>query len=384
MKNIGADFKPAPYRKPPTVQDFYQLKRDNNPLREDGFTLSCLGKLFPASSLDFIRCGSWLSKVLDDIISNNSLEHEILIIGLTESGIIPAFLMYVEASKKHLNSHIIYSTRRPMSGIAFHESHSHGPNHILPIADASFKEIWIVEDEITSGNTVFNLIVQLSKHLKIDCVRVFAFADFRNMKQKTQFLSQIKEKNIFCSVHILPFQLELGNTAISEQPLVLNNPIKSICSPVREHTNKNVSDWHLPTKRPALGVKSDILLDLKLWSVPLEFSFGTILAVGESVDIAACFALANDNLCFQQVSLSPWKIDNKSIFSRMTFSGKYYLYNYEKLKGQIFIICDPIDKKIEIEVIEKLKACGIKVIPFFSYCEHSSPTINVSEEYGNS
>lgn len=353
------------------MQDFYQLKRDNNPLREDAFTISCLGKLFPASSLDFTRCGSWLSELLDDIILNNSLEHEILIIGLTESGIIPAFLMYVEATKKHLNTHIIYSTRRPMSGIAFHESHSHGPNHILPIADASFKEIWIVEDEITSGNTVFNLIVQLSNHLKIDCIRVFAFADFRNMKQKTQFLSKIKEKDISCSVHILPFQLEQGNTAISEQPLVLNNPIKSICWPVKEHFKKNVSNcWHLPTKRPALGVKSDILLDLKLWSVSFELSFGTILAVGESVDIAACFALANNNLSFQQISLSPWKIDNKSIFSRMIFSGKYYLYNYEKLKGPVFIICDPINKEIEIEVIERLKEYSIKVIPFL-------PTTNI-------
>ncbi len=360
------------------MQDFYQLKRDNNPLREDAFTLSCLGKLFPASSLDFTRCGSWLSELLDDIILNNSLEHEILITGLTESGIIPAFLMYVEAGKKQLNTHIIYSTRRPMSGIAFHESHSHGPNHILPIADASFKEIWIVEDEITSGNTVFNLIVQLSNHLKIDCVRVFAFADFRNMKQKAQLISKIKEMDIFCSVHILPFQLEEGNTAISDQPLVLNNPIKPSCWPVKEHSENYASDWHLPTKRPALGEKSDVLLDLKLWSVPLEFSFGTILAVGESVDIAACFALANNNLSFQQISLSPWKIDNKSIFSRITFAGKYYLYNYEKLKGPVFIICDPIDMEIEIEVIEKFKAYGIEVMPFFSYYEHSSSTINVT------
>jgi len=49
------------------VQDFYHLKRENNPLREDAFTVSCLGKLFPASSSDFIRCGHWLSDLLDEI-----------------------------------------------------------------------------------------------------------------------------------------------------------------------------------------------------------------------------------------------------------------------------------------------------------------------------
>lgn len=352
-----------PYGKLQTLQDFYHLKRDNNPLREEAFTLSCLGKLHPASSSDFIRCGGWLSELLDEIISKNHLEHEILITGLTESGIIPAFLMYVESGRKHLNTHIIYSTRRPMSGIAFNESHSHGPDHILPLADSSFKEIWIVEDEITSGNTVLNLIVQLYNHLSINRVRVFAFADFRNMEQKSAFVSKIAENNICCSVHALAFW-EKSDKLASCQPLILNDIMEPVDLSVKGNFGEPLNNWYLPTKRPALGVISDSLLDLALWSVPFEFSCGTILAVGESVDIAACYALANDNLSFQQISLSPWKVDNKSIFSRMTFADNYYLYNYKKLKGPVFIICDPIDKEIEIEVVEKLKAHAIDVKPF--------------------
>ncbi len=387
--------RPYRYRKLQTLQDFYHLKRDNNPLREEAFTLACLGKLHPASSSDFSRCGGWLSELLDEIISNNpldhhsrhDLEHDILIIGLTESGIIPALLMYLESNRKHLNTHLIYSTRRPMAGIAFHESHSHGPNHILSVTDCNFREIWIVEDEITSGNTVFNLIIQLYNHIKIDCVRVFAFADFRNMEQKADFISKTAENNICCSVHTLPFYREEGNSAIEDnsaiptgQPLILNNIIEPVEWSAQGHFNqapfnKNSFNkdhfkdfvnnyWHLPAKRPALGVKSGTFLDLESWSIPFEFSCGTILAVGESVDIAACFALANNNISFQQISLSPWKVDNKSIFSRMTFAEKYYLYNYEKLKEPIFIICDPIDMEIEIEVVEKLKAHGIQVKPF--------------------
>ncbi|MCP3943827.1 MAG: hypothetical protein GY710_20430 [Desulfobacteraceae bacterium] len=363
------------------MQDFYQLKRDNNPLREDGFTLSCLGKLHPASSSDFTRCGGWLSKLLDQILSSNFIEDEILIIGLTESGIIPAFLMYVQSQKKLLNTHIIYSTRRPMSGIAFNESHSHGPNHILPLVDFNFKEIWIVEDEITSGNTVFNLILQLSSYLKIDRARVFAFADFRSLPQRADFISKMAQKDIDCSVHIPPFQPGTGKVAIPGQPLVLNNIATYVDCLVKQSFKKDTDNWHLPVKRPGLGVKSDLLLDLDQWLVPLEWSCGTILAVGESVDLAACFALANKNLSFQQISLSPWKIDNKSVFSRMTFADKYYLYNYEKLKGSVFIICDPIDKDIEIEIIEKLKVHGIHVKPFFTHHEDCSSTISALEEY---
>lgn len=360
------------------MQDFYHLKRDNNPLREEAFTFSCLGKLHPASSLDFIRCGSWLSELLAEIISENSLKHEILITGLTESGIIPAFLMHMESNKKHLNTHIIYSTRRPMSGIAFNESHSHAQNHILPLADCSFKEIWIVEDEITSGNTVLNLIVQLYNHLKIDRVRVFVFADFRNQEQKEDFISKTAENNICCSVHTLAFIGKQNEIVGSCQPLIINNITEPVDLSVKGSLGEPVDNWLLPTKRPALGVKSNTLLDLELWSVPFEFSCGTILAVGESVDIAACFALANDNISFQQISLSPWKVDNKSIFSRMDFADKYYLYNYEKLKGPVFIICDPIDREIEIEVVEKLRSHDIDVKRFLpvtdTILQHQSTT----------
>ena len=350
------------------MQDFYHLKRDNNPLREDAFTLSCLGKLYPASTSDFARCGGLLSELLTEIISendlNHDLNHEILIIGLTESGIIPALLMYLESQKKNLDTHLIYSTRRPMSGIAFNESHSHGPNHILPISNSDFKEIWIIEDEITSGNTVFNLINQLSSHLKIDYVRIFAFADFRNIDQKIDFISKTAENNINCSVHTLPFFLKEAKTTTASQPLILHDIMEPVNLSFQNNFKELESNWHLPLKRPALGAKTDKCLDFALWKVPIEFSCGTVLAVGESVDIAAGFVLANENLSFQQISLSPWKIDNKSIFSRMSVAGKYYLYNYEQLQGPVFIICDPIDREIEIEIIEKLKNYGIHVKPF--------------------
>ncbi|SLM29404.1 hypothetical protein MTBBW1_1790029 [Desulfamplus magnetovallimortis] len=183
------------------MKDFYHLKRDNNPLREDAFTLSCLGKLFPASSSDFNRCGDLLASLLDKSLLEHHLEDRILIVGLTESGIIPAFLMYLEANRRDLNPHLVYSTRRPIPGIAFNERHSHGPDHILPLTDCCFKEIWIVEDEITSGNTVLDLINKLNEYLEIERVRIFAFADFRSSQQSQHLISYAEKINICCTVH---------------------------------------------------------------------------------------------------------------------------------------------------------------------------------------
>ena len=419
------------------MQDFYHLKRENNPLREDAFTVSCLGKLFPASSSDFIRCGHWLSELLDEIPLTHLKSHPenehatdkikkcakkgILIVGLTESGIIPAFLMHLESRKKDLNTHLIYSTRRPVDGIAFNESHSHGPNHVLPLVDAMFKEIWIVEDEITSGNTVMNLIFQLRTHMPIDRVRIFAFADFRNREQKTALISRTSERNIRCSVHTPDFfhkhcHCENGNgispschpprvphdvrccdnqkTHAKNTPLhstrhqhqlqqrsirsahlrPVNNRIGILEASAQENLGGGdifslLPGWHLEPKRPALGVKSGNFFDPAFWALPANLSGGILLAVGESVDIAACLTWANGRIAFQQVSLSPWKVDQQSIFSKMTFANKYHLYNYETLDGPIFIISDPVDREIEIEVIEKLKAHGIHVKPLVSTIE---------------
>lgn len=389
-------------------KDFYHLKRDNNPLREDAFTLSCLGKLNPASSTDFIRCRGYLAGLLENALSDRSAAgrplsgrsahggllycgaesdskacDEILIVGLTESGIIPALLMYMESLRRNLNTHILYSTRRPLSGISFKEKHSHGPDHILPLPDCTIREIWIVEDEITTGNTVYHLMVQLCDYLNISRVRIFAFADFRESEQKSELYLKTACNNIECTVHTLNHipgstgrdtkeQCRDKKDAINRSSSQ-NSREKVHCSsndiPPEEVLSEKYrfKDWHLPEKRPALAMKSGNFLDLESWKLPPELSRGIILTIGEAVDLSACFAIANENIEFQQISLSPWKVDHKSIFSRIIFGEKYHLYNYERLKNvslPLFILCDPIDREIELEVIRKLGEHDIHVEAF--------------------
>ncbi len=373
------------------MQDFYHIKRDNNPLREDAFTLSCLGKLFPASSRDLIRCSRWLAELLDQIIldihapakgiKTIASPCEVLIVGLTESGIIPAFLMYREASirsmaGKYLKPYLVYSTRRTIAGISFNENHSHGPDHIIPIKGGEFDELWIVEDEITSGNTVLNLITELQNHIQIKHVRVFAFTDFRDAAQKKRLLELTAANDIHCSVHIpvIPSGDSALSSAIETLPFhredisrLHNSPGFSFeCNPFSPFNSLKYSwdmpdNWHLQTRRPALGVKNGIFFDPEFWRVVPEFSKGSLLVIGESVDMAALIVLANPQISFQQISLSPWKVDNKNILSRMMIGDKYYLYNYENLMEPVFILFDPVDHDIGIDVMKKIKARGMDV-----------------------
>lgn len=379
------------------MQDFYHLKRENNPLREDAFTVSCLGKLFPVSSSELIRCRHWLSTLLEDIPSaslsfsfQSSLpksggrsdkmkpfdQEEILIVGLTESGIIPAFLMYLAARQRGLNTHLIYSSRRPIAGMAFNEIHSHGPNHVLPLAGAGsavFKEIWIVEDEITTGNTVMNLMDQLQRHMPMERVRVFAFADFRTNDQKAVLISETTQRQIHCSVHIpnvfnghgkIPGTIEHENPGTCKKNdfhIFQERFVRNATFPPRDDAEQLA--WHLPLTRPALGVMSGHFFDPACRMFFPDFSHGTLLAVGEAVDLAVCLAWSNRKIAFQQISLSPWQVDQQAILSRMTFADRYYLYNYHRLDGPVFILADPVDRPIEIEVIEKLREYGIRVTP---------------------
>lgn len=350
--------------------DFFYLKRDNNPYRKEAFTLSCLGKLHPVRSSDIHRCGGYLSDLLSESEQSRAISDDVLIVGLTESGIIPSFLMRMEAVKRGIQSNWICSTRRPSSGISFKENHSHGPNHRLPISQCKPTEIWIVEDEITTGNTIFNLIIQLRCYLEVKKFRVFAFADFRNKKQIAEFSFFAQSKGIDCSCHSLSLP---GNNRTTEDwttkdlngSLFLNESKEIIdFSDTKSASGICNGKWCFSDHRPALASQSGTDMDLQSWHIPEKYRNGNFLVIGEAVDLAIYFVMANADMTFQHITLSPWLIDHDIITSRMEFNNEYYLYNYEALQEPIYIINDPVDRIIELEVKRQLRKLGLTVQSF--------------------
>ncbi|MCI5167770.1 MAG: hypothetical protein D3903_17190 [Candidatus Electrothrix sp. GM3_4] len=102
------------------------MQRDNNPLRKEAFTASFLGKLHPSHRSHLHQGSHYLARLLNESLAVQPLTGDVLLIGLTESGIVPSFLMYLEACRLKVPGRWICSTRRPCaSGIAFQETHSH-------------------------------------------------------------------------------------------------------------------------------------------------------------------------------------------------------------------------------------------------------------------
>mgnify|MGYP002779505971 CR=1 FL=1 len=182
-------------------EHIHWLQRDNNSRRQTAVTFSYLGKLKPTGRGELQECKNHLQSLLFQSILQNPVSKSPLIVGLTESGIIPSALMHQNAREQGIDAQWLCSTRRPAAGICFSESHSHSPNHILPLPQKQPTELWFVEDEITTGRTVLNLAIHLCSLLSVKYIRFFALADTRSKAQIDQFSSILASHSIYSSTH---------------------------------------------------------------------------------------------------------------------------------------------------------------------------------------
>lgn len=333
------------------AKSIHWLQRENNPHRQTAITFSYLGKLGTTNRWDLQEFRNHLQSLLFLSLLQNPVSECPLIIGLTESGIIPSALMHQNAREQGINTQWLCSTRRPAAGICFSESHSHSPNHILPLPQYQPTELWFVEDEITTGRTILNLVLRLCSLLKIKYVRLFALADTRPAAQIAQFDSILTSYNINYSIHTL---IKVETQPPTKSQSYLLNEEKTEISILK---NKYAYDWHFYDQRPALKAQVNAMFNT-IQELPRNLS-GTLLVIGEAIDIGIKLVEINPSLSFQHITLSPWKIDNRSVFSRLEVCGKYYIYNYEQIEQPIHIFSDPCDRKIELEAKNILHQKGV-------------------------
>lgn len=341
----------------------HHLQRKNNPKRSSAVTFTWLGKLGAIDGQDIQACTQKLESLLIRSLGQIPASETPLIVGLAESGIVLSSLMHQIALDRGMDAHWICSTRRSGVGIKFVESHSHGPDHVLPLPESAPTEIWFVEDEITTGKTLFQVAVKLCSHLNIRKVRVFALADSRTPSEIERFNLALAYHDIRC---LTETAIQLCNSAQSD-----GLSYQQVSSTIEEDTfavNSIASDWLFPNFRPALTSQSMVRkleIDTGINRDDRLFDHGVnkscLLVIGEAVDIALGLVQYHPFLSFQQITLSPWKIDNSAISSCLEIGENYYLYNYEKLKDTVYILSDPIDRMVEKSAKESLLKVGIKV-----------------------
>lgn len=194
----------------------YQIKRLNNAVRKYGFIVPGMGRwdniYFKLNEIfyDFI-----INKIKNN--SNFDFNGNILIIGLSESGLIPSYVFYKLFKKNfpNLDISISLSTREEefinnnIDYFVFYEDHvtTQHPKHFLKLINQElyYSNIIIIDDEMTTGKTILKLLDQI-KHLSNNFF-IFNYVDVRI--NKTDILDIYDNKNIFFNSLMCSNQLEI-------------------------------------------------------------------------------------------------------------------------------------------------------------------------------
>lgn len=301
-----------------------RVERDGNPLRRFGHASPFIGKLatLDHGALRSIADTTWGAL---PALSGNTL-----VIGMTESSLLLSWFLAQHAPEA---VDLRFTTRKqrriaPGSNLwrTFEEPHSHGPRHFLALeAGAHYDQVIIVEDELTTGATLRNLL------LALDTVSprffVVTLSDMRTVEAQSQLLCDMVERGI--ALHTL----DLSHARPAKAPRAKWNP------PARA----------APPFNPFLRVVAD--QDISHGAMERcreEFDFGALYVVGECIDVPLRYWASlpvSQRPAIQHITRSPWKIDGEAIHTRADFPGDgqgspYFLYNFALLAPRALIVCE--------------------------------------------
>ena len=287
-----------------------RVERDGNPLRRYGHASPFIGKL---GSLDCARLdeiGQLTRAALPD------LPQPTLVIGMTESSLLLAFWMALWQQKP---VDLRFTSRKTRAGqahkIEFCEPHSHGPQHFLALErGAQYAQIVIIEDELTTGATLRNLITALDG--VSNRVWVATLRDMRSQNARDELQAELAARGVDLQVIAL-------DTMSADLPLEI--------APLRPQFN--------PFGR-ALADKRDALYELETQRA--GFAPGAVYMIGECVDVALNWWLhlpIEQRPDLRQITRSPWKVDGAVIQSAQVFAApnqgsRYFLYNFAPPQNQ--------------------------------------------------
>lgn len=296
-------FPPGPPQTHPVTR-LWQVEREGNPLRRFGHVSPFIGKLGPLDLAALDRIGRLTRAALP------ALPQPTLVIGMTESSLLLAFFM---ARWQQSPVDLRFTTRKVRAGaskISFREPHSHGPQHFLALeAGRCYAQIVIIEDELTTGATLRNLILavpQVSQRIFVVTLR-----DLRPPALREEQRREMQARGITLDV-------------LSLESVIWND-------------DGGTQTPRAPKFNP-FGRTSQHFLEARqqLERAFREFGPGAIYLVGECVDIALPFALdlaPGSRPELRQVTRSPWKVDGAAVRDAARFSGapggsRYFLYNF--------------------------------------------------------
>lgn len=234
------------------LEDLFLIgKRENNNKRNFLFINKLLGKHIPVVPDICKATGQLLTSLylnglnqeeLIDCIKNkrksNILDQTVptrrtLVLGFAETA--TGLGMAVASCMENA---VYYSTTRESYAdidflFSFEEEHSHATTHkcydSLHTDFSSFDEIVLVDDEITTGNSMLNLIKELHRLSNVKQYRILSILDWRSKANKNKFKDLENRENISIDVHsIVSGEIKQKNHTVyhGDEAIVLNKDIK--------------------------------------------------------------------------------------------------------------------------------------------------------------
>lgn len=365
-------------------------KRDNNEKRNFLFISKLLGKHLSVNP-DVVKSTGFLLSSLKYGFNNTThiscikgigkpsfeeyaLDKDILVIGFCETA--TALGMSVAASIR--GSSYITTTRETIQSIKqilrFEEPHSHASTHCMysdSIDLNNFKEIILVDDEITTGISLLNLIKEIAKNSNVRKFSIMTILDWRNESMKDNFRKYVSETGIDITIYsLLAGYLSKNTTTIYKNKNVtcIEKTLNSV--PLNVFKRQIVSTIENPyTEYLSLtgrfGIDSECIntiedLSHETANKLLQY-LGTnkrilILGHGENIYIPSRVASYLQNIgykvSFRTTSRTPIYCDGEIIKDIQTFVDRgvhYYFYNRdeaEKCDKVIMLADTPFNKMI--------------------------------------
>ena len=188
------------------VKDVVKMaKRHNNPKRDFLFVNTLLGKHIAVSGVEAIKMHQSLGdEVYQLFLRKGWSDKKVLLVGFAETAtaLAQSLMFYALRQKEKFPLNVVAYTQTTREKIAendfinisFEEEHSHATTQKLYFdPNLDYDVVLFVEDEITTGNTILNFIVQFEKYQSGKQYAVASILNWQNDVDEQRFVEKSVE-----------------------------------------------------------------------------------------------------------------------------------------------------------------------------------------------
>jgi len=328
---------------------FDRVIRHNNHLRKYAYVHRDLGKLGAVDPDDIIRLAARMV--------NGALPFKNpLVLGLSESSILLGRVI----CEFFGGGMFLFSTRYPHNEVElvpFIEPHSHAPSQFLKLSGTGHcRDVCIVEDEVTTGNTIMNLVRLLAENMpSVASIAVLALKVFCSGRRIAEMSLEADEMGIQLAFHSMYHGMQDENA-----PAI--HFVKSASARDGKVGPSVYSPWEYGRGRIDPFSKEKAWFRYKRWSAVLSRlslpAAVTVIGASEAIDLAfeitRVLAYRGHRTWLRHLTISPWEVTGW-VFAPST-PGIRPLHLYQPpSKGGTYIVV--YDHSFQEEQVKKLSNC---------------------------